>query len=161
MRGTVSGKRKDTRSWIVTTAPVAELHVWQEDGRAVVDVRPERAQPERQVPEKPEVPSEMVLEGHAGGPRRDIGLLDWEARTVGRHETRVVVHAVDRRQASDEALRVRPHARLPPRDVASVEDDVHYRAPAAVGGPGRPRAPRSRRRQTDAGTGRSTTSAIA
>ena len=29
--------------------PVAELHVGQEDGRAVVDVRPEGAQPERQV----------------------------------------------------------------------------------------------------------------
>src|SRR5262249_53479868 len=67
----------------------------------------------------------------------------------------------DRREPRDEPLRIRSHARLTSRDVPRVEDHVHQRTLAADAGPGRPRAPRRRRRHTGPGTGRSTTRARA
>ena len=79
--------------------PVAELHVRQEDGRPMIDVGAERAEPERQVGEEPEIPAQVVLEGHARRRRGDVRLGDGQPRAIGRHQTGVAVPLVDRRRA--------------------------------------------------------------
>jgi hypothetical protein len=91
----------------------------------VVDVGAESAEPDWQVGEKPEIPPQMVLEGDAGRPGGDVVLDDREARAVRRQETRIAVPVVDRGEPADQPLGVGAHARLPARDVAGVEDDVH------------------------------------